>query len=45
MVDPHLSELNDCGQIVIVGKDTFSIEWVNVSTTVMIGTSDHATME
>ena len=42
---PHLSELEFCGHIVTVGKTTFSIEWANVSTIVMVGTLAHALFE
>ena len=45
MVGPHLSELKLCGHIVTAGNGTFSIEWANVSTIVMIGTSVHAIIE
>ena len=39
---PHLSVLADFVQSVMVGNDTLSMEWDNVSTTVIIGSSDHA---
>ena len=39
---PHLSELKFCGHIVTAGKETSSIGWDNVSTTVMVGLSIHA---
>ena len=42
IAEPHLSELEFSGHIVTVGKATFSIEWANVSTIVMVGTSAHA---
>ena len=45
IMEPHLSELVDLGHIVTAGKDTSSIEYASVSTTVMVGTLDHAVIK